>query len=215
MLQKVLFQKPTTGPWKATSPSVSTFKPIINAEAKVGSSQANYLKRQFFFPGGLSYFGEKKESKRGWKRTGNTNMITTVAQAQVITGVKRSPASPEANELLSPFHLCRGELCHLQIAGETWFTSLQPPTSHATKKHWSISANHRQWCNYYLVMFDMGRPVCVFLYCTNLVAEVQSASGRKLSQIPNSLYLNYVFHLKTFISFPDKDWLKSLRLSPS
>lgn len=68
-----------------------------------------------------------------WKRAGNTNMITTVAQTQVITGVKRSPASPEANEPLSPFHLCRGELCHLQIAGETWFTSLQPPTSHCTK----------------------------------------------------------------------------------
>lgn len=55
-------------------------------------------------------------------------MITTVAGAQVITAVKRSPASPEANEPLSSFHLCRGGLCHLQIAGEIWFTSLQSPT---------------------------------------------------------------------------------------
>lgn len=45
-------------------------------------------------------------------------MITTVAQAQVITEVKRSPASPEASELLSPLRLCGGELCHLQTAGE-------------------------------------------------------------------------------------------------
>lgn len=60
-------------------------------------------------------------------------MITTVARAQVITGVKRSPASPEASEPLSPFHLCGGELCHLQIAGEIWFKSLQPPTSLAGK----------------------------------------------------------------------------------
>lgn len=60
-------------------------------------------------------------------------MITTVAKAQVITRVKRSPANPEANEPLAPFHLCGGELCHLQIAGEIWFTSLQPPTSPGAK----------------------------------------------------------------------------------
>lgn len=69
----------------------------------------------------------------GRKRTGNTNLITTAACAQVITGVKRSPASPEANEALSPFHLCRGELCHLQIAGEIWFKAVQPPSSTAAK----------------------------------------------------------------------------------
>lgn len=112
-------------------------------------------------------------------------MITTVAQAQVITGVKRSPASPEANEPLSPLHLCRGELCHLQTAGEIWFTSLQPPTSHATKKHWSISANHQQWCHNYLVMFDMGRPVCVFLY-------FYRSFNRIADRNQNSLHLNYV-----------------------
>ena len=61
-------------------------------------------------------------------------MITTVAQARVITGVKRSPAGPEANEPLSPFHLCTGRLCLLQIAGELWFTSVQPPTSLSAKK---------------------------------------------------------------------------------
>lgn len=61
-------------------------------------------------------------------------MITTVAQALVITGVKRCPASSEANEPLSPFHLCGGRLCHLQIAGEIWFAALQPPTSQAVKK---------------------------------------------------------------------------------
>ena len=96
----------------------STFKPIINARAKVRSPHANYLKHQGASPGGLRHFGEES---RGRERTGNTNMITTIARSQVITGVKRSPAGPEA------------KLCHLQIAGEIWFTSLQPPTSVAAK----------------------------------------------------------------------------------
>lgn len=49
-------------------------------------------------------------------------MITTAAQAKVITAVKRSPAGPEANEQHSSFHLCTGGLCHLQIAGEIRFS---------------------------------------------------------------------------------------------
>lgn len=48
------------------SSSVPTFKPIINAGAKVRSPQTNYLKHYGTFPGGLRHFGEerKKEGER-------------------------------------------------------------------------------------------------------------------------------------------------------
>lgn len=56
-------------------------------------------------------------------------MITTVAQAQVITGVKRSPASPEANETLSlPFTSAEGNsvICRLQVRSSSNLASLPP-----------------------------------------------------------------------------------------
>lgn len=58
-----------------------------------------------------STFPEEREQQRGGRngrRTGNTNLITAAARAQVITGAKRSPASPEADEPLCFSHLCRG-----------------------------------------------------------------------------------------------------------
>lgn len=85
------------------------------------------------FPGGIGHSGEEKEKSRWqrrkeWKRAGNTNMITTVAGAQVITAVKRSPASPEANEPLSSFHLCRGGsvICRLQVRSGSHLSNLLP-----------------------------------------------------------------------------------------
>lgn len=112
MYKQVFYEKTFTQHWIMESKksfSVSAFKPIINAGAKVRSPQTNYLKHYATF---ATMTKERKEKRGRGKRkeTGNTNMITTVAQAQVITGVKRSPVSPEANEPLAPFHLCGGEL---------------------------------------------------------------------------------------------------------
>ncbi|KAK5874958.1 hypothetical protein CesoFtcFv8_027496 [Champsocephalus esox] len=106
----------------------STFKAIINARAKVRSPQVNYLKHHGAAPGGLRHLAE--ESRR--ERTGNTNMITTIARSQVITELKGllGPRGQRAALRLSP--LGRG-LCRVQIAGEIWFTSPQPPTGVAAK----------------------------------------------------------------------------------
>lgn len=41
------------------------------------------------------------------------NAVET-ALAKAISRVRRSCGSSEANQLLSTFHLCKGELCHLQ-----------------------------------------------------------------------------------------------------
>lgn len=146
--------------------TVSTYN--YKCKSEVSSGQLPQTLRYFSWR--VKTLWRRKEEKKGGERRGRNGgeqetltWLQLELGLQVITGVKRSPAGPEANEPLSPFHLCGGELCHLQIAGEIWFTSLQPPTRLAAKKHWSISANHQQWCRNYLVVFDMGRPVCVFI----------------------------------------------------
>lgn len=49
--------------------SVSTFKQIINARAKVRSPQANYLEHHGTFPGELRQFGAERK-KRGREKRG-------------------------------------------------------------------------------------------------------------------------------------------------
>lgn len=106
----------------------------------------------------------KKETKEGWKPTRVTNLITTAAGAQVITGVKRSPAGPGGQRAACSLFTCagvgwEGGLCH--FADCRWTPVRGCPTSRRRghQRHGSISANHRRRCRNYLVVFDI-RGTC-------------------------------------------------------
>lgn len=95
-----------------------------------------------FLSAGLRHLEEERkrekmgrERRKERSRTRNTNVITPAAQ--VITGVERSPAGPEANELLSPSPLPRGTLLFADCRGALVHVS---PTSHQSgrPKHWSL-----------------------------------------------------------------------------